>query len=91
MEREAFNLLPVSFAIAAIAEERLGNASGLLANTATPRHMEPSAQQIRALARRIWEAEGRPKGRETANWLEAEARLSALNAHLRSIRESTAW
>ena len=91
MEQKAFNFLPVPFAIAAIREESLRNASGLLANTATPRQLEPSSQQIADLARRIWEAEGRPEGREEAHWLEAEARLRALIGHLRTIRESTAW
>jgi DUF2934 family protein len=91
MEQKAFAFLPVPFAIAAIREEGFRNASGLLANTATPRHLEPSSQQIAHLARRIWEAEGRPEGREKAHWLEAEARLRALLGHVRTIRESTAW
>ncbi len=91
MDRKVFNFLPVPFAIAALREEGLRNASGLVANTATPRQMEPSSQQIADLAQRIWEAEGRPDGREEAHWLEAEARLRALFGHAKTIRESTAW
>jgi hypothetical protein len=91
MERQAVSFLPFPFAIAAIREEGIRNASGLLANTATARQMEPSSEQIAALARRIWEAEGRPAGREVAHWLEAETRLRALFGHARTMRESTAW
>lgn len=91
MERKAVGFLPVPFAVAALREEGFRNASGLVANTATARQMEPSSPQIADLARRIWEAQGRPKGRDEANWLEAEARLRLLFGHVRTIRESTAW
>lgn len=91
MERKSVGFLPVPFAIAALREEGLRSASGLVANTATARQMEPSSQQIGDLARRIWEAEGRPVGRDQAHWLEAETRLRALFGHVRMIRESTAW
>ena len=91
MERQALNFVPFPFVIATLREEGFRSASGLLANTATPRQMEPSSQQIADLARRIWEAEGRPEGREETHWLEAEARLRALFGHVRTMRESTAW
>ena len=91
MERKAKGFLPVPFALAALLDAGLRNASGLLANTATGRQMEPSREQITDLARRIWEAEGRPEGRDEAHWLEAEARLRALVGHVRAVRASTAW
>jgi hypothetical protein len=91
MERKALGLLPVPFAIAALLDEGPHSACGLVANAAPAGQMEPSSEQIADLARRIWEAEGRPDGRRVAHWLEAEARLRALFGHVRTIRESTAW
>ena len=91
MERKALGFLPVPFAIAALLDEGLHSACGLVANAATAGQMDPSSKQIADLARRIWDAEGRPDGREVAHWLEAEARLRALFGHIRTIGESTAW
>lgn len=36
---------------------------------------EPAHEEIALCARSIWEAEGRPQGRELEHWLLAEARL----------------
>jgi hypothetical protein len=36
---------------------------------------EPTQDEIAACARSIWEAEGRPHGRDLEHWLMAEARL----------------
>ena len=91
MERNAFGFLPVPFAIAALLDEGLHSPCGLVANAAPAGQIEPSSEQIADLARRIWDAEGRPDGREVAHWLEAEARLRALFGHVRTVRESTAW
>ena len=63
----------------------------LLGSASTAGQIGPSQAQIRDLAHRIWEAEGRPTGRETEHWAEAEARLRALFAHIRMVRESAAW
>jgi hypothetical protein len=65
--------------------------SGIVANAATAGQVEPSRKQIADLARRIWEAEGRPEGRDEEHWLEAEARLRALFGHIQMIREGAAW
>lgn len=35
----------------------------------------PTRDQIAARARRIWEQEGKPEGRDVAHWLQAEAQL----------------
>jgi hypothetical protein len=67
------------------------SASGILAAAATADLIKPSSEQIADLAYRIWDAEGRPDGRDVSHWLEAEARLSALFSQTRMIRESTAW
>jgi hypothetical protein len=91
MEQKSFGFLPVPFAIAAALDARRHNTCGLVANAAIARQIEPSSAQIADLARRIWEAEGRPDGREVAHWLEAEARLRAHFGHIRMLRESTAW
>lgn len=89
MERKSSGFTPIPFAVAAAIHAHLH--SGLVANAATAGQIEPSPQQIADLAHRIWEAEGYPEGREAEHWLEAEARLRALFAQLRSLRESTAW
>lgn len=36
----------------------------------------PETQQVQMLAYQLWEAEGRPAGREMAHWIEAERRLA---------------
>jgi len=38
---------------------------------------EPTDHEISACAYSIWEAEGRPCGREVAHWFQAKAHLSA--------------
>ena len=91
MDRESPRLSPAFLAIAALKESGLHSACGLVANAATAGQLKPSREQIADLARRIWEAEGRPDGRDEAHWLEAEARLNALFGQIRLVRESTAW
>ena len=91
MNRESAGLPPVVVAIATMKESGLHSACGLVANAATAGQFKPSSQQIADLARRIWEAEGRPDGRDKIHWLEAEARLNALFGQIRLIRESTSW
>jgi hypothetical protein len=91
MEQKSFPFLPVPFAIAAVLGAGRQNACGLVANAVTTDQLEPSPAQIADLAHRIWEAEGRPDGREVVHWLEAEARLRAHFGHIRMLRESTAW
>lgn len=67
------------------------SACGIMAATADADLIKPAPEQVADLAYRIWDAEGRPNGRDRAHWLEAEARLSALFSQTRMIRESTAW
>ncbi len=42
--------------------------------TAPPRR-EPTHDEIALCAMNLWEAEGRPQGRDLEHWLQAEARL----------------
>ena len=42
---------------------------------ATPPRREPTHDEIALCAMSIWEAEGRPQGRELEHWLLAESRL----------------
>ncbi len=90
MDRNSLGFAPVPFAVAAV-ETAASLHCGIVANAATAGQIEPSKEQIGDLAKRIWEAEGRPEGRDKENWIEAEARLRALFGHIRLIRESTAW
>ena len=88
MERNSFSISPLPFALAIVGASFH---SGIIANAATSGQIGPSKEQIGDLAHRIWEAEGRPEGREVEHWAEAEARLRALFGHIRMIRERTAW
>jgi hypothetical protein len=38
---------------------------------------EPSNEEIAAYAYKLWEAEGRPDGRDIDHWLQAKAHLTA--------------
>jgi hypothetical protein len=42
---------------------------------------KPSQEEIAVCAFFIWEAEGRPEGREQMHWLQAEMQLEATCAH----------
>ena len=44
-------------------------------------HREPDPSEIAVCAFFIWEAEGRPEGREREHWLQAEMQLEATGAH----------
>lgn len=89
MGRNVLGFASAPFAVAAAVGVNLH--SGLVANAVTAGQVEPSKKQIGDLANRIWEAEGRPEGREVEHWVEAEARLRALFAHIKMVRESAAW
>jgi hypothetical protein len=50
---------------------------GLFMPKAAKTYQPPSHEEIAACARRIYETEGRPEGKATEHWLQAEAQLIA--------------
>lgn len=92
MKGNSFRLASFSPALVALLDAgAFDSAGGILATAATGELMMPSSEQVADLAYRIWDAEGRPNGRDLVYWHEAEARLHALFGQIRIIRESTAW
>lgn len=53
-------------------------------------HRKPSQTEIAVCAFFIWEAEGRPQGREREHWLQAEMQLEATGAHENWVAKETA-
>ena len=49
--------------------------AGASAQGRAPSRLQPSHEEISALARAIWEKKGRPHGQDAAIWFEAERRL----------------
>ena len=70
--QRTFTTLPRYDDIRALLEDDIHSAPGMVLQ------MKPSSEQIAELAYRIWDAEGRPNGRDVAHWLEAEARIRDL-------------
>ncbi len=92
MKGQSFRFASFSPALVALFDTgAFESTCGIMATAATADLIKPSSEQVADLAYRIWDAEGRPKGRDVAHWLEAEARLSALFNQTRMIREITAW
>ena len=92
MKGQSFSFASFPPALVALLDAGAFNsACGIMATAAAADLIKPSSEQVADLAYRIWDAEGRPNGRDVAHWLEAEAKLSALFSQTRMIRESTAW
>jgi DUF2934 family protein len=91
MERNSLGCSSFPLAVAALLDAGFDSGRGVGPNAALVRQMAPSTEQIADLAHRIWEAEGRPEGRELIHWHEAEERFRTLLAQTISIQESTAW
>lgn len=54
-------------------------------------HRKPSDSEIAVCAFYIWEAEGRPEGRQREHWLQAEMQLEAAVAHENWVSKETAF
>jgi hypothetical protein len=55
-----------------------------LAELDVPPASEPKHEEIAALARSIWEQNGRPDGRDLENWLLAESQIRQQRASTRA-------